>query len=171
MPPSLFKKSALTSSGWSDRYPEVNTKPFRLEAFFSKDTQVNTMDMKETLQGLGWKLQNSVTSQKKSPDLWATDVCTCVHVLRYKSNHSFSFPSRKLWIFWKFSSCWPRASSKMPMGDLFSPAPSILFSSLFFMLRRRNEACAHITEKADGKVTVNILNVWQKQTYKLQVTL
>lgn len=78
MPPSLFKKSALTSSGWSDRYPEVNTKPFRLEAFFSKDTQVNTMDMKETLQGLGWKLQNSVTSQKKSPDLWATDVCTCV---------------------------------------------------------------------------------------------
>lgn len=33
------------------------------------------------------------------------------------------------------------------MGDLFSPTPSILFSSLFFMLRRRNEACATTPEK------------------------
>lgn len=33
MPLSLWKKSALTSSGWSDRYPEVKIKPFRLQAF------------------------------------------------------------------------------------------------------------------------------------------
>lgn len=59
--------------------------------------------------------------------------------------HSLSLLSRKFWILLKFSSCWPSAASRMPMGDFFSPALSILFSSLFFMLRRRREAWAKIT--------------------------
>lgn len=74
-----------------------------------------------------------------------TAATTKMSATKYKSsfvihNPSLSFASSKFWIFWKFSSCCPRASSKRPIGDLFSPAPSILFSSLFFMLRRRNEA-------------------------------
>lgn len=50
---SLFEKSALTSSEWSDRYPEVKIKPFRLQAFFSKHTLVvNILYTKLTSRGL-----------------------------------------------------------------------------------------------------------------------
>ncbi len=106
---------------------------------------------KQTLRGLDWDSQFCYIQEKKSRSLANRRTRVHVCVLLSESSHSFSFPSRKLWIFWTFSSCWPRASSKMPIGDLFSPAPSILFSSLFFMLRRRSEACANITEKQMGK--------------------
>lgn len=65
--------------------------------------------------------------------------------------HSLSLLSRKSWILLRFSSCWPSASSKIPMGDFLSPALSILFSSLFFMFRRRSDACAKITETQKDK--------------------
>lgn len=46
------------------------------------------------------------------------------------------------------------------MGDLLSPAPSILFSSLFFALRRRNDACANMPGKQASK-----------QPFKLQANM
>lgn len=142
---SLGKKSAPTSSGWRDKYPEVNSKAFRVEAV---PLQLTTFDTRSSK--FKAKFKNPDTSKKKFQILWATCVNSmCQHLS--KSNHSFSFPSRKLWIFWRPSSCWPKASRRMPMGDLFSPAPSILFSSLFFMLRRRNDACANMPEKQVSK--------------------
>lgn len=160
---SSLRKVPWQAQEWVEwQIPWGKDKALQITIFLFK-TRVNTLNWKQTLWGLGWKLQTFVTSKTKSTSL----AKRCA--LQSKARHSFSFPSRKLWIFWKFSSCWPRASSRMPMGDLFRPAPSILFSSLFFMLRRRNEACADITEKADAGVTVNVLHVWQKQTYKLFV--
>lgn len=37
-PHPCLRKAALTSSGWSDRYPEVKIKPFRLQALTGKHT-------------------------------------------------------------------------------------------------------------------------------------
>lgn len=59
--------------------------------------------------------------------------------------HSFSLLSMKSWILFIFSSCWSSRSMMMPIGVFFSPTPSILFSSLFFMLRSLREAWIRIT--------------------------
>lgn len=69
----------------------------------------------------------------------------------YWQSSFFSLLSRMSWILLKFSSCWPNASSMIPMGDFLSPALSILFSSLFLMFRRRSDACAKITEMQNDK--------------------
>lgn len=52
-----------------------------------------------------------------------------------------------------FSSCCSRASRTMPMGVLFSPIPSILFSSLFLRFLSRSDAWMNINSK--GKVMPN----------------
>lgn len=81
MPPSLLEKSALTSSEWSDRHPEVKIKPFRLEAFFSKQTQVSTQYMKETLQRFRLKDTEFDYVQEKNIKIFGQKMCACVHVL------------------------------------------------------------------------------------------
>lgn len=79
---------------------------------------------------------------------------------RQRRHHSLSLLSRKSWILFKFSSCWPSASSRMPMGDFFNPALSILFSSLFFMLRRRRDAWAKITGMKKDKIQMKLRMLW-----------
>lgn len=69
--------------------------------------------------------------------------------------YSFSLLSMKSWILFIFSSCWSRRSMMMPMGVFFSPTPSILFSSLFFMLRSLREAWIRIT--TEKKTTASYL--------------
>lgn len=64
---------------------------------------------------------------------------------------SFSLLSRKSWILLIFSSCWSSRSKITPMGVFFSPTPSILFSTLFFMLRRRSEAWLRITAERETR--------------------
>lgn len=71
--------------------------------------------------------------------------------------HSFNLLSRKSWILLIFSSCWSRRSRMTPMGVFFSPTPSILFSSLFFMLRSLREAWIRITAQKSRRIITQII--------------
>ena len=90
------------------------------------------------------------------------------------ASYSFSLLSMKSWILFIFSSCWSRRSMMTPMGVFFSPTPSILFSSLFFMLRSLREAWIRITA---GKTTERLfsyflsLHVLSLCRKRLKVTL
>lgn len=92
------------------------------------------------IRGLNWNLSDNSTE---------TLIHTVWHwfLLAHSWLHSYSFSlfSMKSWILLIFSSCWSRRSMMMPMGVFFSPTPSILFSSLFFMLRSLKEAWIKIT--------------------------
>lgn len=83
--------------------------------------------------------------------------------------YSFSLLSIKSWILLIFSSCWSRRSMIMPIGVFFRPAPSILFSSLFFMLRSLREAWMRITagKNRSNSFTWYQLKIILKKEYSL----
>lgn len=74
-------------------------------------------------------------------------------ILALSPQSLFSFDSRKSWILLIFSSCWSSRSRMMPIGDFFMPTPSILFSSLFFMLRSLRDAWTRITTGKKGWIS------------------
>ena len=75
------------------------------------------------------------------------------NILALSPHSLFSLDSRKSWILLIFSSCWSSRSRMMPIGDFFMPTPSILFSSLFFMLRSLRDAWTRITTRKKGWIS------------------